>query len=44
MDNKKIQEKLTEHRRMLKVRDFITDFAVLSVFVLILMAVWVVVE
>lgn len=44
MDNKKIQEQLTEHRRMLKIRSLITDFAVLSVFVLILMAVWVVVE
>ena len=44
MNNKKIQKQLTEHRRMLKIRSFVTDFAVLSVFVLILMAVWVVVE
>ena len=32
MNNKKIQEQFIQHHRMLKIRDFVTNFAALSLF------------
>ena len=32
MKSKKIQKQLVQHHRMLKVRDFVTNFAALSLF------------
>ena len=32
MDNKKIQEQFIQHHRMLKIRDFVTNFVALSLF------------
>lgn len=33
MNNKKIKEQFIQHHRMLKIRDFVTNFVALSLFV-----------